>query len=110
MRLLLNCPTRCYLFQFKLRVVRDFGRVGVYVAHTEVGLVLRSFASLRWYEKRACLQGYSRARSTDPEAGTHMIHVGADLHERFCYMTALDATGRKLKAGAVVNRALELRR
>jgi hypothetical protein len=39
-----------------------------------------------------------------------MIHVGADLHERFCYMTALDATGRKLKAGAVVNRALELRR
>lgn len=39
-----------------------------------------------------------------------MIHVGADLHERFCYMTAMDATGRQVKAGAVVNRTLELRR
>jgi len=32
-----------------------------------------------------------------------MIHVGADLHREFCYMTALDATGRFLKAGSVVN-------
>lgn len=39
-----------------------------------------------------------------------MIHVGADLHERFCYMTALDATGRAVKAGPVANRPLELRR
>jgi len=38
-----------------------------------------------------------------------MTHVGVDLHERFCYMTALDATGRKLKAGAVNNRPAELR-
>jgi transposase len=39
-----------------------------------------------------------------------MIHVGADLHERFCYMTALDAMGRAIKAGPVANRPLELRR
>lgn len=39
-----------------------------------------------------------------------MTHVGVDLHERFCYMTALDATGRSVKAGAVDNRAVELRR
>lgn len=39
-----------------------------------------------------------------------MIHVGADLHERFCYMTALDATGRAIKAGPVANRPVELRR
>lgn len=32
-----------------------------------------------------------------------MIHVGADLHHEFCYMTALDATGRCLKAGPVTN-------
>lgn len=38
-----------------------------------------------------------------------MIHVGADLHQRFCYMTALDASGRKLNAGAVPNRAEALR-
>ena len=38
-----------------------------------------------------------------------MIHVGADLHQRFCYMTALDARGRKLNAGAVPNRAEALR-
>lgn len=37
-----------------------------------------------------------------------MIHVGADLHLRFCYMTALDATGRSLKAGPVPNRPVEL--
>jgi len=34
-----------------------------------------------------------------------MIHVGADLHRRFCYMTAMDATGRSLKSGPVVNDA-----
>jgi len=39
-----------------------------------------------------------------------MIHVGADLHQRFCYMTALDARGRELSAKAVANRAEELRR
>lgn len=39
-----------------------------------------------------------------------MIHVGADLHLRFCYMTALDATGRSLKAGAVPNRPAELQK
>jgi transposase len=39
-----------------------------------------------------------------------MIHVGVDLHREFCYMTALDATGRSLKAGPVVNRPEALRR
>lgn len=39
-----------------------------------------------------------------------MTHVGVDLHQRFCYMTALDATGRSLKSGTVDNRAVEVRR
>jgi len=38
-----------------------------------------------------------------------MIHVGADLHQRFCYFTVLDARGRQLRAGAVVNEAEALR-
>jgi transposase len=38
-----------------------------------------------------------------------MIHVGVDLHQRFCYMTALDATGRCLKSGAVPNQPEPLR-
>jgi transposase len=38
-----------------------------------------------------------------------MIHVGVDLHQRFCYMTALDATGRCLKSGAVANQPEPLR-
>jgi transposase len=39
-----------------------------------------------------------------------MIHVGVDLHQAFCYMTALDSTGRTLKAGPVANQARALRR
>src|SRR6476661_5699807 len=39
-----------------------------------------------------------------------MIHVGVDLHQRFCYMTALEARGRILQAGAVTNEKLALRR
>jgi hypothetical protein len=39
-----------------------------------------------------------------------MIHVGVDLHQRFCYMTAVDATGRALKQGPVANEARALRR
>ena len=39
-----------------------------------------------------------------------MIHVGVDLHQRFCYMTALDSSGRSLKSGTVANRPEELRR
>jgi transposase len=38
-----------------------------------------------------------------------MIHIGVDLHQRFCYMTALDATGRCLKAGPVPNQPEPLR-
>lgn len=32
-----------------------------------------------------------------------MIHVGVDLHQRFCYVTAMDASGKKLAQGSVVN-------
>jgi hypothetical protein len=32
-----------------------------------------------------------------------MIHVGVDLHQRFCYMTALEARGKILQAGPVSN-------
>jgi transposase len=39
-----------------------------------------------------------------------MIHVGVDLHQRFCYMTALEARGKILQAGAVTNEKGELRR
>lgn len=39
-----------------------------------------------------------------------MIHVGVDLHQAFCYMTALDSTGRALKAGPVRNEGRALRR
>ena len=39
-----------------------------------------------------------------------MIHVGVDLHQGFCYMTALDSMGRSLKAGPVANEAVALRR
>ena len=39
-----------------------------------------------------------------------MIHVGVDLHQRFCYMTALDARGKALQAGAVENQRLALQR
>lgn len=39
-----------------------------------------------------------------------MIHVGVDLHQAFCYMTALDSTGRALKAGPVANEGRALRR
>ena len=39
-----------------------------------------------------------------------MIHVGVDLHQRFCYMTALEATGKVVQAGTVSNERLALRR
>lgn len=39
-----------------------------------------------------------------------MIHVGVDLHQRFCYMTALEASGKILQAGPVTNEKLALRR
>jgi transposase len=39
-----------------------------------------------------------------------MIHVGVDLHQRFCYMTALEARGKILQAGPVSNERLALRR
>jgi transposase len=39
-----------------------------------------------------------------------MIHVGVDLHQRFCYMTALEARGKILQAGPVTNERLALRK
>ena len=39
-----------------------------------------------------------------------MIHVGVDLHQRFCYMTALDASGKILNVGPVSNEKPALRR
>ena len=38
------------------------------------------------------------------------IHVGVDLHQRFCYLTAVKASGELLGEGAVVNEAAALRR
>jgi transposase len=37
-----------------------------------------------------------------------MIHVGVDLHQRFCYMTALDSRGKQLNAQAVPNETAAL--
>ena len=37
-----------------------------------------------------------------------MIHVGVDLHQRFCYVTAVKATGEVLRHGAVPNEADKL--
>jgi transposase len=34
-----------------------------------------------------------------------MIHVGVDLHRAFCYMTAVDTSGRVLQRGRVENRS-----
>lgn len=36
-------------------------------------------------------------------------HVGVDLHQRFCYLTAVDASGKKLKQSQVVNAGGALR-
>jgi len=36
-------------------------------------------------------------------------HVGVDLHQRFCYLTALDASGKTIKQARVVNQAEALR-
>jgi len=39
-----------------------------------------------------------------------MIHVGVDLHQRFCYMTALEARGKIIHSGTVENEKAALRR
>ena len=39
-----------------------------------------------------------------------MIHVGVDLHQRFCYMTALEARGKMVQAGPVSNERQALRK
>lgn len=39
-----------------------------------------------------------------------MIHVGVDLHQRFCYMTAMEARGKIVQAGAVTNEKAALRK
>ncbi len=39
-----------------------------------------------------------------------MIHVGVDLHQRFCYITVMEARGKIVQAGAVTNEKLALRK
>jgi transposase len=39
-----------------------------------------------------------------------MIHAGVDLHQEFCYVTALDARGKCLKQGRVRNRREDLQK
>jgi len=36
-------------------------------------------------------------------------HIGVDLHQRFCYLTAVDASGKKLKQSQVANQPAALR-
>ncbi len=36
-------------------------------------------------------------------------HIGVDLHQRFCYLTAVDASGKTLKQGQVANEGAALR-
>jgi len=36
-------------------------------------------------------------------------HVGVDLHQRFCYLTAVNASGKVFKQGQVVNEGAALR-
>jgi hypothetical protein len=37
-----------------------------------------------------------------------MIHVGVDLHQRFCYMTAVDTSGQLLAQRSIANEARAL--
>ena len=39
-----------------------------------------------------------------------MIHVGVDLHQRFCYMTVLEARGKIVQSGPVTNQKAALRK
>jgi hypothetical protein len=39
-----------------------------------------------------------------------MIHVGVDLHQRFCYMTVLEARGKIVQSGPVTNEKAALRK
>lgn len=39
-----------------------------------------------------------------------MIHVGVDLHQRFCYMTAVEARGKVVQGGPVTNEKGALRK
>jgi len=39
-----------------------------------------------------------------------MIHVGVDLHQRFCYITVMEARGKIMQAGPVRNEKLALRK
>lgn len=38
-----------------------------------------------------------------------VTHVGVDLHQRFCYLTAVDASGKMLKQSQVINEEAALR-
>src|SRR5882762_5275095 len=70
------------------------------------------FAALRWDEEWRTFP--VRARGTDiPSGGRYamktLTHVGVDLHQRFCYLTAVDASGKTLKQSQVINDGAALR-
>src|ERR1035441_6531210 len=66
--------------------------------------------SLRWDEKEAYLPN-TCSRHRDCLGGRYAMktHVGVDLHQRFCYLTAVDASGKTRKQGQVVNEGEALR-
>jgi len=39
-----------------------------------------------------------------------MIHIGVDLHQRFCYVTAMDASGKVIAHQSIINESESLRR
>src|SRR6266851_7867447 len=68
------------------------------------------FAALRWDERGRTF--LVRALGTDiPSGGRYAMktHIGVDLHQRFCYLTAVDASGKCYRQGQVINEAGALR-
>src|ERR1035441_7604364 len=64
-------------------------------------------ASLRWDERGGTF--LVRALGTDIASGGRYAmktHVGVDLHQRFCYVTAVSASGKRLKHGQCPTRVL----
>src|ERR1039458_9085149 len=66
--------------------------------------------SLRWDEKAAYLPNTS-SRHRDCLGGRYAMktHVGVYLHQRFCYLTAVNASGKMCKQGQVANEGEALR-
>ena len=65
--------------------------------------------ALRWDEKAAYLPGTcSEHRYSIRGRYAMKVHAGVDLHQRFCYLTAVDARGKLLRQGQVANQAVAL--